>query len=349
MKQLTATLAAVACTCATAFADTRPDSHAPISVMGDHLHEAGEWMFSYRFMRMSMQGNRDGTSGISPEEIATTVPNRFAGAPMMPATLRVVPTEMVMDMHMFGVMYAPNDTVTLMGMVNRIDMEMEHITFAGPAGTARLGTFTTRSSGFGDTSLSALVRLADDGHERWHLNLGVSLPTGDIDQRDSVLTPMNTRPTLRLPYPMQLGSGTYDLIGGLTYAAGSGSWGRGAQWRSVLRLGDNDERYTLGDEHQLQGWLSYLVNPSLSISGRLAWRQRGNIDGIDQQITAPVQTADPDRQGSSRVDAGLGANLLLPGARHRLALEFTLPVRQDLDGPQLETDWQVTLGWQFAP
>lgn len=33
---------------------------------------------------------------------------------------------------------------------------------------------------------------------------------------------------------------------------------------------------------------------------------------------------------------------------HRLALEVGYPVYQDLDGPQLETDWMLTGGWQYA-
>jgi hypothetical protein len=35
----------------------RPDGHAPISVMGDHYHKKGEFMFSYRFMPMWMEDN----------------------------------------------------------------------------------------------------------------------------------------------------------------------------------------------------------------------------------------------------------------------------------------------------
>ena len=35
---------------------SRPDSHAPIGVMGDHGHKTGEVMLSYRFMAMDMQG-----------------------------------------------------------------------------------------------------------------------------------------------------------------------------------------------------------------------------------------------------------------------------------------------------
>jgi len=307
-------------------------------------------MFSYRFMSMSMRDSRDGTSRISPEETVTTQANPFANPPSSPPTLRVVPTDMTMDMHMLGIMYAPSDRVTLMGMTSYQEREMDHITFAGPVGTTRC--FTTKTSGIGDTTLSALIGIGDVAHSanhaRLHATLGVSLPTGDIEADDRVLTPMNTSPSLRLPYPMQLGSGTYDLIAGLTYADEGDRWGWGSQWRSVIRLGENDEDYTLGDEHKLQGWVSYLVGPSLSVSARAAYYDRGNIDGSDPLIRAPVQTADPDRQGIERLDLSVGANWLLPGAKHRLAVEFGVPVYQKLDGPQLQVDWMVTLGWQLV-
>ncbi|MBT8099313.1 MAG: transporter [Gammaproteobacteria bacterium] len=349
MRIYFAALAVAFAFCTNASADTRPDSHAPINVMGDHLHKKGEFMFSYRYMHMAMQGNRDGSSKLAPDEIATTAANRFANPPMMPPTLRVVPIEMTMQMHMFGMMYAPSDRVTLMGMVNYIDKDMDHLTFVGPAGTTELGTFTTETSGLGDTSLAALINISERAGNRWHATLGVSLPTGSIDETDTILTPMNTQPATRLPYPMQLGSGTYDWIGGITYAGSGRQWGWGGQWRSTFRTGENDEQYTLGDEHQLTGWLSYLVSPAVSLSARVAYLDRGNIDGIDPQIMAPVQTADPDRQAIERLDFGVGANWVLPGERHRLSFELLAPVSQHLDGPQLETDWQLTLGWQFAP
>ena len=43
----------------------RPDSHAPIGVMGEHVHSKGEWMASYRYMRMNMEPNRIGTDDVS--------------------------------------------------------------------------------------------------------------------------------------------------------------------------------------------------------------------------------------------------------------------------------------------
>ncbi|MEM8500218.1 MAG: transporter [Pseudomonadota bacterium] len=324
---------------------SRPDSHAPIGVMGDHVHHQGELMLSYRYMHMAMKGNRDGSNNLSPEQIVTTVSNRFANPPMQPPFLRVVPLEMTMDMHMLGAMYAPNDHITLMLMANYIEREMDHVTFMGPMGSTPLGSFTTETSGFGDTSLSALVKL----NSQWHLTAGWSFPTGDVKETDTILTPMGTTPAPRLPYPMQLGSGTYDPILGLTYTDRGERWGWGAQWRSTFRMGKNDEEYSLGDEHRLSAWSSYRISQAVSVSARLEYVDRDNIDGMDPMIVAPVQTADPDNQGIERLDGLVGVNWLLPGSKHRFALEWAAPVSQRLSGPQLETDWTLSLGWQWSP
>ena len=58
-------LAALILSGSTALAQSRPDAHAPIGVMGDHTHDKGEWMLSYRYMYMNMTGNRVGTDSVS--------------------------------------------------------------------------------------------------------------------------------------------------------------------------------------------------------------------------------------------------------------------------------------------
>lgn len=88
-----------------------------------------------------------------------------------------------------------------------------------------------------------------------------------------------------------------------------------------------------------------------STSARLAGRLAGRIDGDDDEIVAPVQTADPESYGGQRLDLLFGVNLAgqsgwLRG--HRVGFETGLPVYQDLNGPQLETDWLLTIGWQLA-
>ncbi len=329
----------------------RADSHAPIGVMGDHLHARGEWMVSYRYMRMHMEDNRDGTSRLSPKEIVTQTPNPFFGNPMQPATLRVVPTQMTTDMHMIGAMYAPTDRVTLMAMGHYIDREMDHITFAGGAGTTRLGNFTTEAKGFGDTKLSTLVGLYKDDTHHMHLNAGLSLPTGSITERDDVLTPMGGRPNMRLPYAMQLGSGTFDAMPGITYYGNHDNFGWGAQYSATFRLGENSEDYSLGDKHQITTWGSYSITPTISLSARITAEHEGEINGQDSNIMAPVQTANPNNFGGRRISTSLGMNTVVPSGileGHRFTIEATVPVYQDLNGPQLERDNTIIFGWQKA-
>ncbi len=335
---------------APAMADSRADSHAPIGVMGDHLHKKGEWMLSYRFMSMSMKDNLLGTNSISPDQIATTIPNRFFGTPGQPPTLRVVPLEMTMNMHMLGMMYAPSDRVTLMAMLNYLDSDMDHVTYMGGMGTNVVGNFTTETSGLGDGSVSALIGFMEQPNHRIHGTVGVSLPLGSVTERDDILTPMGGRPTVRLPYPMQLGSGTWDPIVGVTYSGNGEKFAWGGQWRSTFRVSDNDESWRLGDEHRLTGWLSYSPTHALSFSVRGEYRDWAKISGIDPTIVAPVQTADPNRLGGTRLDLGLGVNYAFQGDFEgwRLAVEYLDPIDQDLNGPQLETESMYTLGLQKA-
>ena len=323
----------------------RSNTHAPIGVMGDHMHKKGEWMVSYRYMRMNMQDNYIDDSETSATTIATTVPNPLGG----PATFRVVPTEMTTDMHMVGAMYSPHDRVTLMAMANYIDREMDHLTFAGGAGAATLGTFTTKSKGFGDTRVSALIGLIDTPTHKLHLNAGLSIPTGSITETDQVLAPTGATPVLRMPYSMQLGSGTFDALPGITYYGVTDKWGWGSQLSGTVRFHDNSEDYRWGNKAMLSSWGSYNFKPWVSASARLTGEIEGKIDGQDSAIAAPVQTADPDNYGGERVSLSFGLNTVVPSGvfkGHRFAAEVTVPVYQNLNGPQLGRDNIITLGWQ---
>lgn len=323
------------------------DDHAPIGVMGDHLHAKGEWMVSYRYMRMDMKDNIEGGDSISADDIVTSIANPFAGPP----TVRVVPVQMTTEMHMIGMMYAPSDRLTLMAMFNYIKKSMDHRTYMGMMGTNQLGTFSTSTSGIGDTKVAALWGLYSDDRHNLHLNLGVSLPTGSIDEEDDVLTPMNTRPTLRLPYAMQLGSGTYDLEPGITYSGNDGKLGWGAQWLATVRLSENDEDYTLGDMQRFTAWSSYRLKDSLSASVRLSYKDQDDIDGFDAAIAAPVTTANPSNYGGETLTVGVGVNYIFQqGALrgNRLAVEYEDTIDQDANGVQMEMQDMLTLGWQLA-
>ena len=322
-------------------------SHAPISIMGDHMHNKGEWMVSYRFMSMSMSGNLSGVDDISDETIVTTVENRFG----TPATLRVVPQNMTTDMHMLGAMYAPSDNFTLMAMLPYIDKDMRLTTYQGTTGTTVLGDFDSKSSGFGDLKVGSLIRVFDDSTHHVHFNAMVSLPTGSIDESGVVLAPTGATVESRLPYAMQLGSGTYDLMPGITYTGKSNSLTWGAQYSGTFRQGDNSEGYTLGDENKVNLWWQYEFVPSFSGSVGFEYFDSDSIDGIDDDIALPVQTADPDNYGRTVQSLKVGVNWIQQhGAfrNTRVALEYSKPIKQDVNGIQLEMDNMWTLGLQRA-
>jgi hypothetical protein len=300
----------------------------PIGVMGAHSHHEGGWMLSYRFMRMDMDGNRDGTDSVS-----TPLPG-----------FMVSPLKMRMDMHMLGGMYGVSDELTVMVMAPVLDISMDHrVNMSGEA-------FTTEADGFGDAKVSGIYELSNDGKQSLLLNMGLSIPTGSIDEKD--VTPATSGADVQLPYPMQLGSGTYDLLPGVTWLKNINGSQLGVQARATLRMGDNDNGYTLGDRYMLTSWYSHEVNQSFSSSVRVSAESWDNIDGTDDQLNpmAPmmVPTARTDLRAGKRVDLLVGVSWDTGGhlSGHRLAAEVGAPVYQDLDGPQLETDLVFALGWQ---
>ena len=322
---------------------------APISIMGDHTHHKGGVMLSYRYMDMQMEGNRNGTNKLSPLEISGDFANVTGSGP---ATLRIVPTKMNMKMHMLGAMAAPNDDLTLMLMVNYLDKKMSHKTFSMMNADMEIGGFTTRSEGWGDTKLAALFD-AYKSAEYGSLvaKAGISLPTGALDKTGTIFNPMGNLQDIRLPYAMQLGSGTYDLEPALTYKIERGAWSGGSQYRGVIRIGENSENYTLGDKHTLSLWGRYGWNEIIGTSLRLSGEYEGDIDGRDTRIAGTVQTANPDWYGGKRADVGIGFDLSMPSGAlkgHSIAGELSLPVYQNVNGVQMDRDYAFTLGYKAA-
>ena len=322
----------------------RPDGHAPIGVMGDHTHGAGEVMLSYRYMLMPMEGSLIGTDAIADEAIVSPTGENFL----------VTPIRMPMQMHMLGAMVAPTNDLTLMLMVPFVFNEMDHITRMSVQNSPGAVAFTTESGGLGDVKLTALYTLARPEHLRIHANLGVSLPTGSIDEQD--VTPMSGGNEVRLPYPMQIGSGTFDLLPGVTYLGQRAAWSWGAQASAVVRLGENDNGYRFGNVYGGTLWGAYKLTPMFSASLRAEAKTWGDVDGADPAYAMAVNgrvvpTVFADLRGGTRVDAAVGVNFFVPsGSLHnfRIGVEGMLPVYQDLDGPQLEVKPMLEVGVQYS-
>ncbi|MCB1078214.1 MAG: hypothetical protein KDM64_10350, partial [Verrucomicrobiae bacterium] len=198
--------------------------------------------------------------------------------------------------------------------------------------------------GWGDTVLSAIVPVFEADHHEANFSLGISMPTGSVDQK------MHGQYT---HYHMQLGSGTWDLKPGVTYhgCAGPVSWG--AQVMGTVRLEDeNESGYRLGNVWETTGWTAYNLCDWASVSGRLLWTSADDIDGHYNGPHGHTSPVDIQRNyGGDRLDLGLGLNLLVPDGAlkgHRLAIEALWAVDQESNGVFLERDFSIVAGWQFA-
>jgi len=307
----------------------RPDGHAPISVMGDHTHGKREIMFSYRYMYMNMEDVNRGSENTSFPDALTQY--------------MVTPTRMPMQMHMLGAMYAPSDEVTLMVMANYLTNEMDHITRMG-------GTFTTEASGFGDIKVAALYKIFNTNKQQLHAQIGVSIPTGNIDEQDA--TPASTPNEVILPYPMQIGSGTFDGEFAVTYLKQWNSWSFGTQASTTIRFGKNDNEYRLGNRYSLNNWAAFTATKWLSFSGRVELGAIDRIEGANPALNPMmVITADTQNSGMTYANAGLGFNLyVFKGSLKnlRLGFEAALPIFQNMNGIQLRNKETLTFGLQYA-
>ena len=326
---------------------SRPDEHAPISVMGDHTHSKGGWMASYRYMHMYMDGMRRGDQRVSSDDVFN---EGFA----------VTPESMTMDMHMLGLMYGLTDKLTLTLMGNYMESEMEHrIISQTVANAINAGTtgFTTRTSGIGDLRLGGLYRFYLKEYRKAHFGLGLSVPTGSIDEKDRI-PGMGGPANRQLPAPMQHGSGTFDLLPSLTFVQQFDNGSYGVQANGVIRLeSENSNGYRLGNSFGATTWAGYNLNPWIALNTGLSYNYtgtlRGTQEGVSQtsMIGKSIPTAFGENYGGTRLDGLFGLNCYVPDGllkNHRLAIDIRLPLWQDLNGYQLETDVILTLGWQAS-
>ncbi len=313
----------------TKWTGNRPDGHAPISVMGDHTHGKGEFMFSYRYMYMNMEDLNRGSNNASFQSALSEY--------------MVTPTSMPMNMHMLGMMYAPSDKITLVAMANYISSEMDHLTRMG-------GTFTTEASGFGDLKIGALYKFFNKNSQQLHGQVGVSIPTGSIDIED--VTPASAPNEVILPYPMQIGSGTLDAELALTYLKQWEKLSVGTQARGSIRFGENDNNYRLGNKYSLNNWISLNAANWISFSGRIELGAIDRIKGANPDLNPMmVITADTANSGMTYANAGIGFNLYAfkGGLKNlRFGFEAALPLFQNMNGVQLRNKEMLTFGMQYS-
>lgn len=301
----------------------RPGEHAPAGVMDVRCPMDQAWMVSLTTTYTHFDGLRDSSQRISTEDA-------------LALGYTQVPESMSMSMTMLEVMYAPTEALTLSASVPWTSNEMEMRTNLGES-------FTMKSEGLGDVQVGGDVVVWRLGEQLVSTGISLGIPTGSITEEGG----MPGAPATRLEYPMQLGSGTYDLSGRLDYRTHADPYAYGLRFSGTARLGHNDEDYALGDCFQASAWGAQEWSPKLSASARITAARWGNVRGADPALDPMMSPSnDGQKQGGQRVDGAVGLNWMPFGggfAGSVVGLEFGMPLAQDLDGPQLSEDWFATL------
>jgi len=310
----------------------RPDSRAPAGIVDDVLLRRGQVEVLYNLSAMSYEDLLAGTDEVPPILVLTGAePNwpAFDAVPLSGSTQR---HELEVRM---GIL-------SWLGASIRVPWVMSSIDFA----TNQLrGSPST--SGVGDVELHVLYGLHDQWPYRAHVGAGVSLPTGSVDERGRM--PDDPGIARILPYPMQPGDGTLNLLPAAVFVAENEAGTVGLRANARIPIGKNDREWTRGTVVEGHVWMAYRFTDWVSGSARISFRNIGNLSGFDPSVNRwSTPPANPDLQRGTRAELPLGVNFYFPEGPlrgNRLRAEFILPVHQDLDGPQLRARYGAAFSW----
>jgi hypothetical protein len=277
-------------------------------------------LLSHRFNNTSFDGLRDGTHGVSTASVLGAFP--------------IAPTHETAQTHYFLFEFGPTDDFTFQFILPVILRKIDYVNQQG----RHLITDVTDPFDLQFNSMWVLHRW---DRQQVHLNFGLRTPNGIFDQQGQFPTPSSPA----LTYPMRTSDGTWDLLPGLTYRGQSNYWTWGAQALGTVRLGINRYGYRLGDEANLNGWISRKLTDSVSASMRLNGYFIGNIFGADQRLNANlVPTNRTNFQAGQRLNILFGLNYVFPSGilqGQRLGVEGGVPLYQNLSGPQLQQRYEI--------
>lgn len=226
--------------------------------------------------------------------------------------------------------YGATSDLALFGVLPYLDKELDLTTPGGQR-------MTRSTNGIGDVLLFAryTVFQKDLPGRNFRIApfLGLKLPTGDDDDRDSFG---------RLPQPLQLGSGSWDPFGGVIATYQTLDYQVDAQLSYKANTKANG--FEFGDEFQFDASLQYRLWPR-----ELGAGVPGFLYGVIE--TNLLHQAKNEISGTNDRNSGSTKLFLSPGLQYvtkRWILEaiVQLPVVQDLNGMALKDDYSVRAGFR---
>ena len=181
---------------------------------------------------------------------------------------------------------------------------------------------------------------------------------------------MNMTMNMTLPYAMQAGDKSTSLLTAFTIVSKGYDLNFGGQIKRKSAVLKKD--WNFGDSLMFNFWLSKLITPKSSLSlnfkchkilpsvllkneklkkndfncfkhsksffamtAHVKYQKIDKIEGRDLSINAPTQTANPQYYGGKSTSLSTGLNIQL-NHKNSLGFEYSVPLKQDLNGPQME-------------
>ena len=303
------------------------------------IERSSIWSLSYNFQKSSFKNYYDGDSKVSVQDVLW----RPGEEPRTAKNYPVVPTQIYQEVHALRLGYNFTDVVSLSIVTPYIKQSTDHISIV-----PGYDSFEIETDGVGDITIMGLYQLKSLNDGNWRVGVGVSLPTGSIDEKGD--TPRGPGDQ-QLPYTMQLGSGTYDIPAFVSYGKKQSNHDWGIDFRGKVRLGENDRDYTLGNNFSASGWARLTNFEWFQPSVQLSYRYSEKISGMDSDLEVPgpfpypAPVVDPNRFGGQQIDLKLGIRFPLINKAQHIELSYSLPLYRNLNGPQSGEEYSVGLSF----
>ncbi len=292
--------------------------------------DSKRWKFGYAYRSLSVGGYKSGSQSISFDDVLFS-----PGESRTLQNYPVVPTFIDQEVHAFSAKYACSNKFSVSLIVPIIEQSTDHISIV-----PGFDQFILSTKGLGDIALDSSYHWTDKKTST-RSSLGLRLPTGSINELGD--TPRNGAGTLeRLPYTMQLGSGTYDISFAINRAHDiSGGYSVGGGFATTIRTGINDNGYRLGDTASANLWFENNSHFRFQPIARIGFRHNAQISGADTSLLVPgpfqfpASITDPDNFGGEKITASFAIqSCAVQTCDHYLTAEFGRPLYQDLNGIQ---------------
>lgn len=304
--------------------EDRPDGVTPAGLYATHILPEGVFQIMPTFRKFDRTGLRLGTEFVTTDEL-------FAFFDQVPFAMNV-------ETLMVNASYGTSEDVTLLARIGYVDKSRDAVTSDDVF-------FSLENDAVTDLELQGLWEIYGSGAWKAHLQGGLSIPLTEPDADETV-------PGVRagtLPYDLQIGTGVFGFIPGVTVQTMNEHGSVGLQVQGRVYVDENDQGWRPGDSVEGNLWAQYRINNFISASSGVRARAWGAIAGFDPSLDPQ---RDPGELASSfkgeHVDIPFGLNFLLPEgplAGHRLGVEFFWNVHEDLEGPLLAADDGWVLSW----